>query len=179
MKYIVDIPDGYIPYKATNERCLIFPGDPSFEIFDESKIHIAMGEKAIEKLRNEGREEAWAVARKIAGSPLAGNYNISTLREIFGDGSSMSIFESEYETVKKKIFDYENMVNVGDIVTFKDPEEYGSERAVVTFVEKATGNVCCGILYDNGSPAVFPIEDLVKTGEHVDLTDIFKKLKGE
>ena len=179
MKYIVDCPDGYIPYKATNERCLIFPGDPSFEIFDESKIHIAMGEKAIEKLRNEGREEAWALARKIGGSTLTGNYAPRTLGEIFGTASIMSILENDYETAKKKIADYENMPKVGDIVTFKDPEEYGNERAVVTFIDKSVDNVCCGILYDNGSPAVFPIEDLVKTGEHVDLTDIFKKLKGE
>lgn len=136
-------------------------------------------EKFISDAKKKGREEAWALARKIGGSTLTGNYTPRTLGEIFGTASIMSILENDYETVRKKISDYENMPKVGDIVTFKDSEKYGSERAVVTFVENPNNNVCCGILYDNGSPAVFPIEDLVKTGEHVDLTDIFKKLKGE
>lgn len=166
MKYIVDCPDGYIP----------------FEIFDESKIHIAMGEKAIEKLRNEGREEAWALARKIGGTPANGNYDWPVLRDIFGgDWTMMKIFDDSYETVKKKISDYENAPKVGDIVTFKDPDS-GSDKAIVTFVAKDIDNPndrCYGLLYDDGTHAVFAREDLVKTGEHIDLSDIFAKLKGE
>lgn len=139
-------------------------------------------DKAFARGKKEGCEEAWALARKIAGSPANGNYDWPVLRDIFGgDWTMMKIFDDSYETVKKKIFDYENTPKVGDIVTFKDPDS-GSDRAVVTFVAKDIDNPndrCYGLLYDDGTHAVFAREDLVKTNDHVDLSDIFKKLKGE
>ena len=151
--------------------------DVIMEEWDKEEV-----DQLIRDAKKEGCEEAWALARKIAGTVANGSYDWPTLREIFGnDWSTMKIFDDHYETVKKKIFDYENTPKVGDIVTFKDPDS-GSDRAVVTFVSKGIDNPndwCYGLLYDDGTSAVFSREDLVKTDEHVDLSDIFAKLKGE
>lgn len=180
MKYIVDIPEGYIPVRA-KDKSLVFPGNPTFETFDEEKLvrnHVILMHHDVEEmLRDQGREEAWALAQKIM-EPTPPGYSPADLKKFFGCTSVYSIItDHTYDEASRIIKTWENVFHVGDVVVLKDVNPV---RGVVTNIEKFADEdeLCYGVLFEDGMHGSFCSDDLEKTDEHVDLSDIFAKLKG-
>ena len=66
-------------------------------------------------------------------------------------------------------------MQVGDIVTYQFISKVF--KGVVTAPLKYTD--ACMVLVSNGDTIIIPNERLTKTGEHVDIASILKKLKEE
>lgn len=175
MRYIVDIPEGYIPVRA-KDKSLVFPGNPRFRTYEKELEDIRKNQYVIlqhdveEALRNEGREEAWDLARKIM------NMGAEQRVDAFGDTYLLNITKSGYSEVSKKYNEWRKKISVGDIVIVRD-----EGRAIITDVTTdfcEEGELSCNCLFVDGASAYYSTDNLVKTDEHIDLSDIFTKLKG-
>lgn len=176
MRYIVDIPEGYIPVRA-KDKSLVFPGNPKFRSYEKELEDIRKNQYALlqhdveEALRNEGREEAWNLARKVM------DMSAKDRVDAFGDTRLLNITNPGYFEVSKKYDEWKKKFSVGDIVLVRD-----EGRAIVTDVATdiyEEGEVSCNCLFVDGASAYYSTDDLVKTDDHIDLSYIFKKLKGE
>lgn len=136
-------------------------------------------EQLVRDAEKKGRGEAWAVAQKILKDTKRGGYKPSELLEIFDCASTYKcIVDNSIEEAMRKIKDWEDTFHVGDIVVLRDANPV---RGVVTNIEKYadTDEPCYGVLFEDGTYGSFCSDDLEKTKEHVDLSEIFAKLKGE
>lgn len=118
-----------------------------------------------------GQNEAWELARKIAGTVENGSYDWPTLRRIFGkDWSMMKIFDDSYETVKKKISDYQSRPKVGDIVCVHSGNNHYDGRSALVVVireSKHEGKLCplLKVVFDDGDVSLYTRDavDYIKT----------------
>lgn len=135
-------------------------------------------DKAYARGLRQGKKEGWSLARTLVLTPEDGGIGHAEITAAFGEAASgymimrdLGVFGAEQMYKEWRTAPLE----VGDIVILKDANPV---RGVVTSVEKDS-EFCYGILFEDGMHGSFCLDDLEKTGEHVDLTDIFKKLKGE
>lgn len=143
------------------------------DLYDKEEL-----DKTFARGLRHGKKEGWNLARKLILTPEDGGIGHAGITAAFGEAASGYMVMRDVG-----VFGAEQMYNewrtaplkVGDIVVLKDANPV---RGVVTSVEKDS-EFCYGILFEDGMHGSFCSNDLEKTGEHVDLTDIFKKLKGE
>lgn len=123
--------------------------------------------------------EAWELAKKIAASTGNGGYSMAEMDDIFGNRSIDAVFlNNTFEEAIQKVRAWEEekkTMHVGDVVINKF-----NRRAVVTCVWGESFYV----LFKDGScgdPKKFSSYDLEwkKTGERIDLADIFTAIRGK
>lgn len=130
------------------------------DVFTTGQL-LAMKCKAESDGRKEGQEEAWELARKIAGTVANGSYNWPTLRRIFGkDWSMMEIFDDNYETIKKKISDYQNRPKVGDMVcVHSGNNHYDGRLALVVAIRESKNEgklePLLKVVFDDGDVSLY------------------------
>ena len=127
-----------------------------------------------------GREDAWECARKIVGDLVEPHFESGYMVDIFRCESAISAMtcNSASEAIAK-IKEYEEKqkqdddeIKVGDEVTWRGFHDKG----VVTRVNE----VCCYVMWHDGSSDIRDKDDLNKTGKHIDVLDeILEQLKGE
>lgn len=126
-------------------------------------------EKAKEESYESGLKDAWEATRKICCTPTDGGFTVDKLKKIFGTGVLCHVVKKfEVEEVVKKIKEYEEKINVGDVLEHKE----WKIRVVVTKVKESSFNsinmsnleFVKGVIGDNWK----------KTGQHYDLNEIFK-----
>lgn len=135
-------------------------------------------ERYYEKGLNDGRNEVWELAKKIAVEPEIVGYDGMQLHDIFGfsdmDGvftsyspqealAKLEAYEKEQEKVRQKIM-------VGDIVTLED----GTKGVVMD--EDGVDNVV--IFTENGCiEAWMNKKYITKTGKHIDIQSLLEQIK--
>ena len=122
---------------------------------------------------NEGLNDAWELAKKIALPSHMAGYTTDELKNIFGKNtfiSAMSDFTSQEALAKVKEYEERNKINVGDVVRLKG----SCVKGLVTRVTKT--NIYR--LFRDGSSTKETygvVEGFVKTGEHYDSIDEFMR----
>jgi len=127
----------------------------------------------------EGLEDAWQYMKKIAFKETEGGIPLAEIKEMFGEYSCFltEILQNYSITeVIDRIKEYEMRqyaeIKVGDEVI----ERHWGGKGIVT----RANEVCCYVMWEDGSSGSRDKDDLNKTGKHIDVLDeILKQLKGE
>lgn len=124
------------------------------------------------KTYEDGLNEAWEVARKIACLPMHDGYKTGELEEIFGISCESEIFKRNTAAeVIAKIKEYENRIEVGDEVTDND-----GWAGVVTWISP-DGEYMIVVLQD-GSALRWHKESFKKTGRHFpQIAEVIKQMQ--
>ena len=142
------------------------------ELKEESKRNYIVN---IEMARAEGHSEAWELARKIA--PTAGGLSSSELVEIFNAFLPRDILsENTYPEAAAKVTEWEKAkeeVRVGDVLE----DIYDSNvKCVVTNLYPSN---MAYLVFDDGTAGIHELDNLKKTGRHIDIDGFLKQIGGE
>lgn len=150
-----DCSKGCSYYDIVNECCCEIDGTLNAEVLELLEQN--------DKDYEDGSKHAWGVARIVA------NMDTKEFDECFGTYVGLEDVINLYkpEEIKQKINEYENDFHVGDVVKFKDDGTYG----VITKI-----NHYINILLCDGSFGLFGKDAIVKTEEHIELSDVLDKL---
>lgn len=144
---------------------------------DESVELKAEDEKQRMKTYEDGLNEAWEAARKIACLSSDDGYTMEDLIKIFGLDCVSTIFkkQSANEAVTK-IKEYENRIEVGDEVYCLD---INYPRVVTCIFEvRETGDIKAVSFASSGKVCVDYVSDLKKTGRHfTQIEEVLKQMK--
>ena len=156
---------------------------------DNQTFHESVCEKCRNGLIEQGRNEAWEVAKKIALLPDDGGLSIPDIQTIFRVSNDGLVFESfsaseaiekirEWEKEKKQ---KENEIRVGDEI--RVGEEYRNAFNVVVCLvgERQDGIEVYQCISKSGMHFTYTSEDNVcKTGRHFpQISEVLEKIKGE
>lgn len=144
---------------------------------DESVELKAEGEWQRMKTYEDGLNEAWEVARKMACLPSDGGYTAEKIAEIFGTSNESEILKRNTAAeVIAKIEEYENRIEVGDEVhTIYDD----TPMVVVSiFNGNVTGEKRVVSVSISGIISTLYAEELRKTGRHFpQITEVLKQMQ--
>lgn len=175
-KFLIEIDEVYeseMPFSLPNElfkakgfNSLVFDknGLDKLEKIDDNHVRAETVSEILTEKYEQGLNDAWELARKIAVNPVDGGYSISELRDIFGIKSITNIIcDLTAKEAISKIEDYENKeIKVGDVV-----ENSGIE-AIVTAVYPKGLNIIC----KDGSGTFWEKKQCKNTGKHIDISSI-------
>lgn len=143
---------------------------------------------AVEEAYNNGLQDAWECAKKIAFVPDTGGYFNEELINIF-DKRHVSIYDiSEKYSVQEivsRIKDYEkkridDTIKVGDEVYYTDENHPRIVTAIYREAGPLDGAMKAVQITETGKFTVNNLGDLHRTGKHhVGITEILNNLKGE
>lgn len=127
----------------------------------------------VKEAHTEGAEEAWELSRKIVLSENNGGISTEIISKIFGTIIFPDILNNPFEEVNAKYEEYmeKNSLKVGDVVTLND-----GVRAIVL---READEEECYIIFPDGTCGEYKVGNLERTGEHIDLSDIFALLSKE
>ena len=143
------------------------------ELKEESKRNYTIN---IEMARAEGRSEAWDLARKIAVIPKDGGYGGGKLIEIFNTALSNEIFNFTYPEAAAKVAEWEKAkeeIKVGDVL---EDMASGKVKCVVTNIYPSN---MAYLVFNDGSAGIHELENMKKTGRHIDIDSFLKQIGGE
>lgn len=153
------------------------------DIFEDS-VKIYGKEDILEssvKSYEDGMNDAWDAARKIASSETDGGYSSGELCEIFGEESVLGVSKILQKLTAAeaaaKIADWEEnkKIHVGDVVKVgKEGEGSFCGTAVVTAIY---GDWYC-LIFDDGETGKVKAKELSKTGRKVDVDGFLQQIKG-
>lgn len=139
----------------------------------------------IDEAYQEGINDAWECARKLALTSSDGGFDNKIVKEIFGSTSSYSIInDMSISTVVAKIKDYEEKqkqkedeIRVGDEVIVNDIDC----KAIFIGISTLEGWVTpYHILFENGNTDWVKKSAISKTGKHYDaIEEVLKELRGD
>ena len=145
------------------DGCSYYDGDDCTD--SASKLNVETIELLEKNMKDYeyGAKDAWGVARLVA------NMDTKEFDECFGTNVGLEDVINLYkpEEIEQKINEYENDFHVGDVVKFKDDGTYG----VITKI-----NHYINILLCDGSFGLFSKDAIVKTEEHIELSNVLDKL---
>lgn len=122
--------------------------------------------------RAEGQNEAWELARKIYLILLD-----EELEEIFGSDEPDNVIAAySYEEAAAKVSQWEKAkeeIKVGDVL---EEIEYSNIKCVVT---KPHSSNMAYLVFSDGSVGLNKINNLRKTGRHIDIDSFLKQIGGE
>ena len=138
------------------------------EDFEKSKrVNLNMGRLA-------GQNEAWELARKIV---LKNGYSGYDLHEIFNCcGSHQALENCTYPEAAAKVSKWEKAkeeIKVGDILE----DIYDSN--VKCTVTNLYPNNRAYLVFDDGTAGMHELDNLKKTGRHIDINSFLKQIRGE
>lgn len=114
-----------------------FPYLISKEIIESIQKYVPKKQIIDRYAYKKGLKDAWEAARKIGCTPSDGGFTVDELQKIFGSGISFHIVKKfEVEEAVKKIKEYEEKINVGDVLEHKK----WKIRVVVTKVKESSFN---------------------------------------
>lgn len=139
------------------------------EDFEKSKrVNLNMGRVA-------GQNEAWELAKKIAST--AGGLSSSELVEIFNAFLPRDILSNNtYPEAAAKVAEWEKAkeeVRVGDIL------EDIADRSVKCVATSLYPNNMAYLVFSDGSAGIHELENMKKTGRHIDIDGFLKQIGGE
>ena len=141
------------------------------EDFEKSKrVNLNMGRIA-------GQNEAWELARKITCQPINGGFNRSEFEKIFGYGYISDIFEKyKYTEAAAKVAEWEKAkeeIKVGDVL-----EDMASSKVKCVVTNIYPSNMAY-LVFNDGSAGIHELENMKKTGRHIDVDSFLKQIRGE
>ena len=130
-----------------------------------------------EEMYEEGLKDAWSMAKKIAFIDREGALTRKEFDEIFGGKYKDEVFKMTPMAVKRKIDEWAKTCNfhVGDVVKYNDildMRNVPNEKGVITKIENGKASV----LWSGYTIGTYPINELILTGKHIDLDQIFELL---
>lgn len=147
-----DIKD-LMPYKV------FFNRTNEFHWCSEDYLELVESYKTYEQGLEEGRNEAWEMARKLTTDKHTGGFGLEELYNIFGTTNNYKVIKyNTFQELKEKIEAYEasNSLKVGDEVVSKRT----GGKAVITRNDKEG----CYVLWHDGSCGRYHMNDFTKTG---------------
>ncbi len=129
----------------------------------------------IEMAKAEGHSEAWELARKITVVPKDGGYGGSKLIEIFNTAFYNEIFILSYPEAAAKVAEWEKAkekICVGDVL------EGIYDNEVKCIVTNLCPDNMAYLVFDDGTAGVYELDNLKKTGRHIDIDSFLKQIGG-
>lgn len=160
---------------AENERLkdenkkMLFKVD-SYELYGDQH------EEEYNQAFNQGAEEAWELARKII---LHGKdfYTGEELKEIFGYAYSETLMKNyTYTEATAKVAEWEKAkakIKTGDVL------EDIADNNVKCVVTKPHSSNMAYLVFSDGSAGLNELDNLRKTGRHIDIDSFLKQIRGE
>ena len=127
-----------------------------------------------EQARAEGQNEAWELARKIAST--AGGLSSSELVEIFNAFLPRDILSNNtYPEAAAKVAEWEKAkeIKVGDVL-----EDMASSKVKCVVTNIYPSNMAY-LVFSDGSAGIHELENMKKTGRHIDIDGFLKQIGGE
>ena len=124
-----------------------------------------------------GQKEAWELARKIINMPLKTKKDIwgrevflPTLDEILDE-----IFKNTYQEAAAKVAEWEKVkeIKVGDVL-----EDMASSKVKCVVTNIYPGNMAY-LVFNDGSAGMHELENMKKTGRHIDIDSFLKQIGEE
>ena len=184
-KFLIEIEEVYetgLPFSSPDElfkvkgfNSLVFDknGLDKLEKIDDNHVRAETVSEILTEKYEQGLNDAWELARKIAVNHVDGGYSISELRDIFGIKSITNIIcDLTAKEAILKVKEYENKeqeIKVGDVV-----ENSGIE-AIVTAVYPKGFNIIC----KDGSGTIWEKKQCENTGKHIDISSILQEIGKE
>lgn len=180
-RYLLEVDNDAIA--TLDEASYTLNGKPAFTLLvraNDIKLEVLPGlltDRDAEKVKTEGQNEAWELARKIVSSPNNGGYTCPELKDIFGSALVGSCFrDNTYQEAADKERKWKETANirVGDVLV-----STGNLKALVTYI----GDDYMCLLFSDGSCGQVPKYDIKefykKTGQQFDVTTVVDLLKEE
>ena len=184
-RYLLEVDNDAIA--TLDEASYTLNGKPAFTLLvraNDIKLEVLpellakfLTDRDVEKVKTEGQNEAWDLARKIVSSPNNGGYTCPELKDIFGSGLVGNCFrDNTYQEAIDKVKKWEETANicVGDVLV-----STGNLKALVTYI--GPDYMC--LLFSDGSCGQVPKNDIKefykKTGQQFDVTTVVDLLKEE
>ena len=128
----------------------------------------------IEQAFDRGCNAAWELARKIV---LKNGYSSCDLYEIFGKSDLQHVLENyTYTEVTAKVAEWEKAkeeIKDGDVL------EGIYDNEVKCIVTNLCPDNMAYLVFDDGTAGVYELDNLKKTGRHIDIDSFLKKIGGE
>ena len=128
----------------------------------------------MESARITGQNEAWELARKIV---IQNGYSSCDLYEIFGKSDLQHVLENyTYTEVTAKVAEWEKAkeeIKDGDVL------EGIYDNEVKCIVTNLCPDNMAYLVFDDGTAGVYELDNLKKTGRHIDIDSFLKKIGGE
>lgn len=182
-KFLIEIEEVYeseMPFSSPDElfkvkgfNSLVFDknGLDKLEKIDEYTARAETVSEILTEKYEQGLNDAWELARKIAISVADGGYLDSELVDIFGTKNCQTIIcvLTAKEAISK-VEDYENKkIKVGDVV------DNNALKGIVTMVKEKDVD----IMFKDGSVGTWDKRNCKKTGEHIDISSILQEIGKE
>ena len=154
--------------KAENEKMLV--KIDAYELYDDQH------EEEYNQAFNQGAEAAWKLAQKITKFQLDGGYSIDELKAIFGHPHINEIIDLTYTEAAAKVAEWEKTkekVKVGDVL------EYIASSKIKCVVINICPNNMAYSVFNDGSTGIHKLENMKKTGRHIDIDSFLKQMGGE
>ena len=128
----------------------------------------------MESARITGQNEAWELARKIV---IQNGYSSCDLYEIFGKSDLQHVLENyTYTEVTAKVAEWEKAkeeIKDGDVL------EGIYDNEVKCIVTNLCPDNMAYLVFDDGTAGVYELDNLKKTGRHIDIDSFLKQIAGE
>ena len=128
----------------------------------------------MESARITGQNEAWELARKIV---IQNGYSSCDLYEIFGKSDLQHVLENyTYTEVTAKVAEWEKAkeeIKDGDVL------EGIYDNEVKCIVTNLCPDNMAYLVFDDGTAGVYELDNLKKTGRHIDIDSFLKQIGGE
>ena len=128
----------------------------------------------MESARITGQNEAWELARKIV---IQNGYSSCDLYEIFGKSDLQHVLENyTYTEVTAKVAEWEKAkeeIKDGDVL------EGIYDNEVKCIVTNLCPDNMAYLVFDDGTAGIYELDNLKKTGRHIDIDSFLKKIGGE
>ena len=172
--------EGHTLYRVKGFNSLVFDNNGLDKLQKYEQPTISEDTLEMERIKalNDGRNEAWELARKIA--------DILTTQEradIFGFvrcgitvGDILRNMDCQEALAKLEAYEKANEIKVGNVVEATD--FYGDvfKGTVLDFKDGAETEVF--VLDENGCVDVWKIADCKKTGKHIEINNILEQIRG-
>lgn len=127
----------------------------------------------MESARITGQNEAWELARKIV---IQNGYSSCDLYEIFGKSDLQHVLENyTYTEVTAKVAEWEKAkeeIKDGDVL------EGIYDNEVKCIVTNLCPDNMAYLVFDDGTAGVYELDNLKKTGRHIDIDSFLKQIGG-
>lgn len=127
-----------------------------------------------DKTYEQGLQDAWELAKKIAMEKSNGGFDSYEIVDIFGFNDMDAIFMSytpQEALAKFKAYEESQENNVGDVVT-----NHNLGRCIV--LEKRNDGLL-NVLTESGEVRIRRQDELHKTGKHIDIESLLGQIKGD
>lgn len=131
----------------------------------------------IEQAFDRGCNAAWKLAKKIVDDVWNGGYSEEKLKQIFGNAiSQLCIVKNTYSEAAAKVAEWEKAkekIKVGDVL------EGIYDNEVKCIVVNLCPDNMAYLVFDDGTAGVYELDNLKKTGRHIDIDSFLKQIGEE